>query len=1393
MLKSVKYARRIFLMKSKLLRLVATILIIASLVSMLAIFASAETSGEGTEEEPEIPELEVLYNRTYDEGWDLWNGASKGNIPTGSEPITFEYETNEDYSYNYFWRFTVDSGNNVLAQFSLDTNERVGTVFEFDIKTDDWTNISQLIHFGTAGADSKSRNNYQLVSIKDNQLYFHENTNVEEANSPMASTPAFELTNEWMHIAFVFNFDYDHDGNAETEEKTYFQYSIYYGNTEEYRKTGELTHYNTFTGRSKGATGRGVQLIRIQHTQQQVNTDRGTSVCFDNIQIYKYSNEYGQVSIDDTNKGSKVNTDYSKTIEILSNSAGAENKTKNDYINECYALKLNVDYAYNGKGFWSLADKNVRDELRVPVLENDAGEVWGAPFMDENGVIWVALEPILEYCGYPLYKHEDGIFIDISTGTSSSFISTQSNTATVGGERVQLMNAPRYYYPDGDEDKKYLAINLYDIATILPDYYVDYDDMGLIVVSQSSDPTLIDRNIDLNVMMDLMKWFVFDYASAEEIYEDVRENTNNFTHPYLHTTQDRFDELRAIFYAEEGDENYDPTMQNYILKHLWNGYEALLLYGKLDEEGNYLGLMSMEEQIEWLQISGNQTVGIFEFENGLRLSFSGKGRSQSSAESVYISNYGLIQPYYNLTGLSADGDGKGYDLAGGRSAVDQRTVRLEYLAFAYQITRDSRLLEVAYDIAIELGKWKHWGPGHFLNCADGSQPFSLYLDWMYNFYVELYEAGNTKYDVRKLEEILYVKGVLEGILSTKGIFTEYQSPPVGTGGSLYPDRDNNWNAVCTAGMASSALALLGSDITYDYTITFNSKEYEIDGSASEWSAWLISSNIRTLMYNGMAQYAPEGAYIESPGYWSYGTNNFFELCSAIKTAAGTDYGMMDCWGIEQTCYFAVHTESSDFKTFNYHDGSMGQQDGGYFFFVADHFGDTTLANVRLAHLNNGKSPTLIDIFYYPTGESNSSVMEYDYFCKQLDLYCARSSWDKGALYVGMMGGINKLGHGQIDAGSFVYHNAGTVWIVDLGTENYNSAGFWGEATRYRYYVMKPEGNNTIALVSDPLNLPYGQDLYSTAPMVDYGANEHGSYAILDMTATLKGNATTWTRGMMVTNDRKTTVIQDELFFEGVKEAYWFAHVRYGSGYLLDASRGGIRLSANKRTAYLYDTNGNVLRMRIESSRPDLKFEIMDTYTFVHTAERGFTDSYTFGPDYSANTPNSGGQRVPENNRSSYGKLAIHIPTTPSISFAVVIELIDKNTVGVYENEIDQGYTYTAMHQWVPYADTREDKKDEAKVDTVRKNPDITQIRGFVNKMAQLYESERAFTYMIEDFYSYLTDTYYIKINFYADELASYKKQLEEYEVYKAEYDKFINTHNSRVASVKQLVSRLSSI
>ncbi len=1372
-------------MKNRFMRILSLILILASLVSVFAVFASAETSEDGAVEGGEEDAFQLLYNRTYDEGWDIENGAKWQDLGSYA---TIESETTPAYTNNYFWRFEVGSSSNSYLQLEFDNNDKIGSVFEFDIKSDDYCNINGLMHFGTVGGSSAARKNWNIISVKDNMLYFFDqgtgaldkDGSLDDSTEKLYSEPAFKLTDEWMHIAFVFDYTYDHDPEDGEPETTFFRMHIYYGVAEEYRKTGELTHYATHIYSGK-PNAKGLFLFRI-NTTNEPEDNWGTSVCFDNLQCYNGSNEYGKVT-PDMGYGSKVKENYPVTEEIQG-AGGIGEMTLAQYFAACYALKLDIDHAYNaGK--------------RVPVLENEKGEAYGAPFMDRDGNVWVAFKPIVEYCGYSIYEHEDGVYIDISTGDSSSFISTESTSATVGGERVEL-NTPPAYATDADGNE-FLVVNIKDIHTILPEYNAEYDDMGLVVITSSPKP-IVDRDNNMAGLLTLMKQFVFDFAEPDTIYEDVKENTNGFTHPYLHTNQEYLDYLHDVWSSEEGDENYNAELKDMLDDQVWYGEHYYEMYAYPDANGEhneYVGLRSDEDLLDYLI---NDYYGV---------------DRESSARSAYLSSYSLEAPYYSadLGGING-----GYDPNGGRlNESSARMNYLQYMAYAYQITRDTKYLGAMYDFALRMGEWPHWGPGHFLNVADATAPFAVFYDLTYNAYVNLYSGkdnngdgfvsqyektvqldgegnpvlgadgepvyvdavdgegnpipsgdilGQKKYDVKTLAEILYTHGVYEGVISSKGIYTEFTSTVVGVGGSIYYNRVNNWNAVCTAGMAIGALAIIGEEA------------YREDAS------WLISSNMKTLMQYGMDVYAPEGAYNEGTGYWNYGTNNFFELCSALLSSTGTTYNLMNCWGIETTCYYACHTESSDYRTFNYHDGGMGQQATEFFYFVGQYFSDNTLQYIRQSQLKGGKSYNIFDILYYPTEELEETSIELDYYSKSIDLFASRSSWEPGSMYVGIIGGNNDVSHGQIDAGSFVYHNCGTVWFIDLGTEDYNCDGFWGNETRYRYYVMKPEGNNTISLSSDHVNVPYGQKLQSVAYALENYSDEHGAYVIYDMTDTLGGLASNWRRGVLVTNDRQTTVIQDEIAFpDGVQTVHWFGH--YSQSYV-----DKVELAPNGRTAYMTSTRSGeekMIRVSIISDNPNYKFELMDCYTFVQVGDKG-----TFAPEY-AQTHGTG---VPEKNRSSYRKLAISAISTMTFNVAVVIEEIDPDTRYNTADQIPVGYkSFVNMNQWEVTEDNRfnqiEDDVDQVKLRPARR---LATISADIDRIAVLMEKGRVYTSSdIEKFYEYLTEIQYIQRGYDYSDMSAYLDDLEQFEAYKAEYDAYQSGSNTGILKSRSIVRSLMGL
>lgn len=298
----------------------------------------------------------------------------------------------------------------------------------------------------------------------------------------------------------------------------------------------------------------------------------------------------------------------------------------------------------------------------------------------------------------------------------------------------------------------------------------------------------------------------------------------------------------------------------------------------------------------------------------------------------------------------------------------------------------------------------------------------------------------------------------------------------------------------------------------------------------------------------------------------------------------------------------------------------------------------------------------------------------------IDGYVVRDSWnaDEGTLYAAFMGNTNNLGHGQIDSGSFVYYNKGTRWFCDLGTEEYNAEGFWAAGSRYRYYVMGGEGNNNLIITSDSDIIPYGQTLNGFGEMYANGNNEYGAYAIIENSSVYGGLATTAKRGMLMTNDRKTVVIQDEATFPNAVDTAWIGHTIPG----ID-----IRLSIDGTVAYMSDGT-NVIRVKlIDKDGKGLTFSVRGTDTDSLLAE-----GVTFAPDYSIN---NGG--VAQKDISGYKRLVVEAKGVTTLNIAVIIEeVIPGETMN---DEQGFGYSFVSMDSWVPGADNRDDGSVDSGDDT----------------------------------------------------------------------------------------------
>ena len=500
----------------------------------------------------------------------------------------------------------------------------------------------------------------------------------------------------------------------------------------------------------------------------------------------------------------------------------------------------------------------------------------------------------------------------------------------------------------------------------------------------------------------------------------------------------------------------------------------------------------------------------------------------------YASKYPALND--DGTGLSAKMPASGYgedeyDEGGRHTDSEGKLLEIAHLAFAYQITHKEHYARLAYYYTIGILERKHFGPGHFLNCSGATTKLVMIYDWLYTAWKEL------KLDTGLIKRGIYTHGLLHGFNSVVLDTCLFPSPKQGTGWrfKLKPD---NWNSVCNSGMIVGSLCLLSEGV--DDVIT--KEEYD---NITELLGGCITSTMQPNLV--FTQYAPDGSYVESNSYWAYGTNNLITSMASLYDSLGTDLGLHFACGFDRTCYYAINSESADFVGWNYHDGALYSQNTSCFNQLAVLSGNTELFALRRNQLEMGKEVTILDMLYHPAVRGFNipelSALSLDYAMEGIDAFTVRSGWDKGSLFAGIIGGENPTGgsHTQLDSGAFVYHNLGKMWFCDLGSDNYNSFGIengLGYFANYALYRRNAEGNNVLALKS----LPYGQRLGGRGIMTEYKSSDSASFAVIDNTDIYGTDKVKYARrGMLLTNNRTTLVIKDEVEFTESENAFITAH------------------------------------------------------------------------------------------------------------------------------------------------------------------------------------------------------------------------------------------------------------
>lgn len=479
----------------------------------------------------------------------------------------------------------------------------------------------------------------------------------------------------------------------------------------------------------------------------------------------------------------------------------------------------------------------------------------------------------------------------------------------------------------------------------------------------------------------------------------------------------------------------------------------------------------------------------------------------------------------------------------------QVLVRVQDLAFVYNVTGDERYAQRAWMELYSAALFPDWNPTHFLDVGEMCAAFAIGYDWLYNYLSE-YQR-----------EVLRTAIIEHGFMP---LMDEIENKPMTRAFNwLNENYVNNWMFVCMGGEAIAALAI-GDE-----------------PEAEELAGNVLSTSL-TEIERALALFAPAGQWTEGITYWGLAMQYMQYYVNSLDTAMGTDFGRFDVPGIRKTLDYVMAMNGS-VEAFNFSDAPKELPYSHWTFLpLSRRLNRPELARPLLEKLESGVVENPVeDLLYYDSeffAGTKSADRDLDAYVPVIETTAMRSSWESDALYVGFHNGSNAEPHAHLDTGSFVLDADGERFFLDLGKDDYNLAG--GTFNRYRY---RAEGHNCLVINPDG---GYDQPLDASAKVTRFETKPRGAFAVSDLTDAYRDDAESAVRGVMLTDNRSAVIVQDELSLKQPSEVYWFAHT-YADIKIAEDGRSAILSQGGKRLyAKILSEDGAKFTMMEAKPLPD---------------------------------------------------------------------------------------------------------------------------------------------------------------------------------------------------------------
>jgi hypothetical protein len=482
-----------------------------------------------------------------------------------------------------------------------------------------------------------------------------------------------------------------------------------------------------------------------------------------------------------------------------------------------------------------------------------------------------------------------------------------------------------------------------------------------------------------------------------------------------------------------------------------------------------------------------------------------------------------------------------YDLPDGKRllASSNRVLeRIQVLATAYRLFGDKRYADRAWRELDAAAHFPDWNPKHFLDTAEMTHAFAIGYDWLFDYW--------TPAQRKVIADAIVTFGLRPGLEAYRS------AGPAG----WWTRVTHNWNQVCNGGLVMGALAIAD----------------EQPALAASILNFALASLPRAL-----AVYAPDGALVEGPAYWAYGTSYTALAIASLQSALGRDFGLTKTPGLVETAEFPIYMTGPSGAMFSFGDTDPNRRASSLPLWWLARVAHRPMYATFAARVATG---TPYDMLLAPSldgADTALAKLSLDKYWRRLEAVTLRSSWDDpNALFVAFKAGSNGVNHAHLDTGTFAIEALGEQWAIDLGTDDYNLDGYFDQR-RWQFYRTRAEGHNTLVIEpgADADQAPNANTRIST-----FKSSANIAFAIADLTSAYRRHATSVRRGVSLVEQRSAVIVQDEVDLSHASDVWWFMH-----------TRATVAVSDDSRTAELTQS-GKHMYVRVLAPK-DAVFSVLD--------------------------------------------------------------------------------------------------------------------------------------------------------------------------------------------------------